>query len=76
MFEGVHAVVESWYGGQEAGNGLADVLFGQYNPGGRLPLTFFDMSTPLTDMSDYDFAVSTGFKIIKEPTLRQQANYP
>ena len=36
----VAAIVQAWYGGEEAGNGLADVLFGRENPGGRLPMTF------------------------------------
>jgi beta-glucosidase len=36
----VPAVVQIWYGGQETGNGLADVLFGDVNPAGRLPQTF------------------------------------
>ncbi|KAL6787336.1 putative beta-glucosidase I [Trichoderma sp. SZMC 28012] len=34
------AMVQMWYGGNEGGNGLADVLFGLVSPGGKLPLTF------------------------------------
>lgn len=38
--ENIPAVVEGWFLGIQAGNALADVLFGDYNPGGKLPVTF------------------------------------
>ena len=38
--ERVPAVIETWYAGTQAGNGIADVLFGDVNPGGKLPVTF------------------------------------
>jgi len=36
----VQGVVETWYPGEEGGNAIADVIFGNYNPGGHLPITF------------------------------------
>ena len=37
---GVEAVIEAWYPGEEGGSAIADVIFGDYNPGGKLPITF------------------------------------
>jgi beta-glucosidase len=50
----VAAVLEAWYGGEETGNAIADVLFGDYNPAGRLPLTFYQSVDQLPSISDYD----------------------
>jgi beta-glucosidase len=38
--DGANAVVQAWYGGNETGNAIADVVFGEVNPGGKLPLSF------------------------------------
>lgn len=40
MAENVPSIVEAWHLGSEAGNGIADVLFGDYNPAGKLPASF------------------------------------
>lgn len=47
------AIVEAWYGGQAGGTAIADVLFGDYNPAGRLPVTFYASVDQLPPFSDY-----------------------
>ncbi|MEI6948863.1 glycoside hydrolase family 3 C-terminal domain-containing protein [Paraflavisolibacter sp. H34] len=51
--ENVPAIVNTWYGGQSAGTALADVLFGDYNPSGRLPVTFYKSDADLPGFNDY-----------------------
>ena len=47
------AIVQAWYPGQEGGTAVADVLFGDYNPAGKLPVTFYKSSNQLPDYEDY-----------------------
>ena len=49
----VPAIVEAWYPGQAGGTAIADVLFGDYNPGGRLPVTFYKSVDDLPPFDDY-----------------------
>ena len=57
--EHVGAIVEAWYPGQAAGTAIADVLFGDYNPGGRLPVTFYKSVNDLPRFDDYRMAGRT-----------------
>lgn len=47
------ALICAWYGGQEGGTAVADVISGSYNPSGRLPLTFYRSTDQLPDFLDY-----------------------
>ncbi|MDC0935077.1 glycoside hydrolase family 3 C-terminal domain-containing protein [Pirellulales bacterium] len=52
--QNVPAVVEAFFSGPDVGTALADVLFGDYNPSGKLPLTFYQSMDQLPPMADYD----------------------
>jgi beta-glucosidase len=51
--ENVAAILDAWYPGEEGGTAIADVLFGDYNPGGRLPVTFYKSVDQLPPFEDY-----------------------
>ncbi len=57
--EHVPAIVEAWYPGQASGTAIADVLFGNYNPAGRLPVTFYKSVNDLPPFDDYKMAGRT-----------------
>ena len=48
-----NAALVQWYSGQRGGDAVADVLFGDYNPAGRLPVTFYKTTADLPNFSDY-----------------------
>jgi beta-glucosidase len=51
--ENIPAILNIWYGGQSAGTAAADVIFGDYNPAGRLPVTFYKNDSDLPSFVDY-----------------------
>ncbi len=51
--ENVPAIINAWYGGEAAGTAVADVLFGDYSPSGRLPVTFYKSDADLPSFDDY-----------------------
>jgi beta-glucosidase len=57
--EHIPAILETWYSGQAAGTALADVLFGTYNPAGRLPVTFYKSADQIPPFSNYNMEGKT-----------------
>ncbi len=51
--ESCDAILQAWYGGELGGQALAEVIFGDYNPSGRLPITFYKSTDDLPDFLDY-----------------------
>lgn len=57
--ENIPAIIEAWYPGQAGGTAIADVIFGDYNPAGRLPVTFYKSINDIPTFSDYDMKGKT-----------------
>lgn len=68
--ESCEAILQAWYGGESGGQAVADVLFGDYNPGGKLPVTFYKDSTQLPDFEDYSMKGRTYRHMTAEPLFR------
>ncbi len=66
--ETVPAILQAWYGGEAAGEAVADVLFGDYNPAGRLPVTFYRSVDDLPPFENYDMEGRT-YRYFTGPVL-------
>jgi len=65
----IPAILEAWYAGQAQGTAIADVLFGDYNPAGRLPVTFHKTVEELPPLGDYDITKGRTYMFNKKKVL-------
>ncbi|KDN55465.1 beta-glucosidase [Flavobacterium seoulense] len=65
--DNVPAILTAGYPGQQGGNAIADVLFGDYNPAGRLPVTYYKSVDQLPDFENYDMKGRTYRYFDKKP---------
>ncbi len=65
--DSIPAIIEMWYGSHRGGDALADIIFGDYNPSGKLPLTFYKSVNDLPEFTDYNMEGRTYKYNHKEP---------
>lgn len=65
--DNIPAIVEAWYPGEEGGTAIADILFGDYSPAGRLPITFIRSVNDLPPFEDYSMKGRTYRYLDKDP---------
>ena len=66
--ENLNALLCGWYGGQQGGQAIADVLFGNYNPSGKLPVTFYSKNNELPPFESYNMSGRT-YRFMTEKPL-------
>ncbi|MCJ7623864.1 MAG: glycoside hydrolase family 3 C-terminal domain-containing protein [Anaerolineaceae bacterium] len=66
--ENIPAIIEAWYPGQAGGEAIAEVLFGDYNPAGKLPVTYYKSLDDLPPFEDYNMQNRT-YRYFKEEAL-------
>lgn len=67
--ENVPAILNAWYPGEQGGTAVAEALFGTYNPGGRLPLTYYNSLDELPAFNDYDIKNNRTYMYFKGKPL-------
>ena len=65
----VPAIIDAWYPGEQGGAAIADILFGDYTPSGKLPLTFYDSIKDLPPFDDYEISKGRTYMYLKQPPL-------
>ncbi len=65
--QNIPAIIEAWYPGQSGGTAIADVIFGDYNPAGRLPVTFYRSVNDIPAFEDYSMDGKTYRYFKKSP---------
>ena len=64
--ESCDAILQAWYGGESGGQAVAEVLFGDYNPAGKLPITFYKSIKQLSDFENYSMKGRT-YRFMSDP---------
>ncbi|MEM7368606.1 MAG: glycoside hydrolase family 3 C-terminal domain-containing protein [Bacteroidota bacterium] len=67
--EHLPAILEAWYPGQAEGTAIANVIFGDYNPGGKLPVTFYRSANDIPAFQDYDIRKGKTYMYLKQEPL-------